>query len=188
MNKKMILNIFRLLIVVGLLSTVTFAWFAMQRRTGPIDIDSGDVQFSFKVDDSITQEFSTSRLTFFDIDSPDEVSYFIPMAIEIKITVYNTSNVDLNYSASQIDIGNGAYACCLFSNERLEAIEDTPTISEFLAQKQSANGAINGITNDIISSKDIYVYLFGVQENDISNNNFLSEKYNFRIRIAVTKN
>lgn len=160
-------------------------------------------------------EYQVSNLAFFDVDNQSETKYFKDMVIVVKLEIENVTNnnltVEINYSAipkyqynnsnttgtiasnifnttlpSGVTSLSTSYCCGFISKNDKDniSIDTKKTIEENITEKKyksSINDEING--NEI---KIYYLYLFGVQEIDSSNNDFLKEKYNFKLTIQST--
>lgn len=194
MNKKKIISFIIVFICVLSISIGSlFAWYTSSKTINEINGNSAGVNFSYLIDDkpvSSVDKYSIENLTFFDVESEKELSYFVDMSNRITITLKNLSSISVNYTVSQGDLElpidfssltniETAYVKCLFSLEEITIGEETKII-DLYGSYESATGSLN-INESVI----IYVYIIGVQMNPDADQSFLDETYNFKINLKT---
>ena len=80
---------------------------------------------------------------------------------------------------------NSAYATCIISKNEIEQLDLDKSVEEYISE----NSFSNSITLENINISDgeqiIYMYVYGVQLNDLADNSFLQETYPFSFTITA---
>lgn len=211
-RKDILLYILAPILLLGVTITIVVAWYTNTHKIGNIDGETSDNVISYTLNDSVvnSKEYSVSNLTFFDIKNDNELKYFLDMAIVVKIDVENVTNNPLSFvmeysyiikylpqstSTSTTNnfqttlvlpstgINSLSTAYCngfIIEDNKLNEIT-SKTFSNFLSTMKQKTA---DITLPAKETKTFYLYLFGVQEVSTSNNDFLSESFNFTLTLT----
>lgn len=195
-KKKIIFYIINISLIVVVLSTTFYAWFTKTKvYEVPIDANSAGIEYSIDATtDGEDAYFSIKNLAFFDINKTNELDYFLPMAYKFIVTLKNTGEVDFVYSIQNGQIqSSGPYVTCIITDTALNDAtisnltdvngDEVITIADILAQSQEVTGTL-GKDSTAVS---YFCYVIGVQPDENSTNEFLSEKYSFMLRFKFTQ-
>lgn len=189
-------------LAVASIGAILFAWYTNTQTTTPVTTITSGIQITYDIKDlnnnTITFE-TTETITFYDADSTDELADFNSSInakdiTAFKITLKNTGDTDVTYSIQNIIADNTSpYVACLFSATELTSATYTsgsfPTcIADLysgtgLGIYNAYSGDLNKYSSGTVDSDTIYIYLFGVQPNDDTDNDFLSETYTFTLKV-----
>lgn len=178
-----------------------YGWYVRVIRTGKIDGSTKNVSINYNFNDgrrnstnSLT--YTIDNLAFFDIGNENETSYFNSMAVDLVITLTNTSTSDMTYSITfstskrngldnEENIVSKSYVACYFKNisdeETVSELQEngtvsgntvtyTETTSTYTAQATSAEYALKAENAGNTDVATIHLYLIGVQEKDSATN------------------
>ncbi len=213
-KKELLMYIIAPILLIGITITIIVAWYTNTHKIGNIEGDTSDNVISYTLNDTNVNvyKYSVSNLTFFDIDNVNETKYFLDMVTVVKLEIENVTNnslyltIDYSYipkyqytntistttSASNIfntTLPSGAsaiskaYCYGFISENKLEKtnIKENDSIENNISSYRSK------IENIKLSGKSqitYYLYLFGVQVIDTSNNDFLKQKFNFTLSLT----
>lgn len=175
-----------------------YGWYVRTIRTGKIDGSTKNVSISYTFNDgrsSLTNSltYTIDNLAFFDIDSTAETSYFNSMAVDLAITLVNTSSSDMTYTITfnttknvLLDSSDNeksiSYVACYFKNNpsttiaalKNESVDGytvtyTDTTRNYTAVSTSADYALEAKNDGNTDEATVHLYLIGVQEIDRAN-------------------
>lgn len=177
-----------------------YGWYVKVIRTGKIDGSTKNVSINYTLDNgrvssTNTLTYTIDNLAFFDIDNEDETSYFNSMAVDLELTLTNTSQSDMTYtitfSTTKRDVLDGednvistSYVACYYKNSPTTTVSSlktngtvsgntvtyTETTTTFTAVATSPDYALkadNATDSDVAT---IHMFLIGVQEVDSATN------------------
>ena len=177
-----------------------YGWYVRVIRTGKIDGSTKNVSINYNFNDGRREStnsltYTIDNLAFFDIGSEDETSYFNSMAVDLVITLTNTSTSDMTYSITfsttktvlnqtENDVSI-SYVACYFKNisteETVSELQEngtvsgntvtyTETTSAYTAVSTSADYALEAKNDGNTDEATVHLYLIGVQEIDSATN------------------
>lgn len=177
-KRKMIISVILLIVSIISLFTITYAWIISRVETPSIDGTTTGVKFTYELKDLDKQNYNIKNIAFFDINREEEKQYFSDLATCVELVICNTGSINMTYSIKQIeDSKEEAYIQCIFSTSKIESITDD--FSTFIDN----NKTLSNQDIEVNSEATIYLYVFGVQPNENSNNSFLDKEYSFSIEI-----
>lgn len=177
-----------------------YGWYVKVIRTGKIDGSTKNVSINYVLDNGRSTStnaltYTIDNLAFFDIDNEDETSYFNSMAVDLEITLTNTSTSDMTYSitfsTTKRDVLDGedniistSYVACYYKNSpttTIAALKTDGTVSgntvsytenstTYTAVSTSADYALKADNASDTDVATIHLYLIGVQEVDSATN------------------
>lgn len=179
LKNKLSISISLLVVFVFSLCFVTYAWIINRVNSPSIDGNTTGVKYVYELKDYQKEDYTIKNIAFFDINRESEKSYFIDMATCVEIVIENTGDINAMLTIKQIKpiISNSCYIQCVFTNQKISSIDSFKSFIQENEQIENEELLIN-------ESKTIYMYVFGVQLDETSNNEFLNQTYNFSIEIV----
>ena len=190
--------------------SISYGWYTNTMLIGKIDAETKNISFSYKLNGSESNiiKYKIDNLTFFDVDSEEELKYLSSMHTVIKIELENFSSDEVSYylkfdseksymydeDSNPISI---AYVSGFFTESEELSIDGKNTIADFLnsdyllvdTYTSIFNSSVNLEVNDGSNSeakKTIYLHLIGVQEIDKATNDFLYDNKGNKIEYQFT--
>ena len=195
--KKIISSTILLILTLISLITATYAWYTkVDKIDTSLDASTGYIvlDYSYETFDVSNSTYSINNVTFFDIDDItkdfSELDYLDTMASLVIINLENKSSCDttltLTFSSDKIvtkdesgTILSSSYIDSVLLKEKLKT---TDHLSNHLSDSDTI---VLNIEKDKTST--IYMYLFGVQEIDSTDIDFLSETHKFSLNFSAVK-
>ncbi len=195
--KKIISSTILLVLTIISLITATYAWYTKVDKIDDfLDLSSGYIVLDYTYDtfDVSNSTYSINNITFFDINNVSsdfsELDYLDHMACLIEIKIENKSSFNttltLTFSSDKIvtkdengTILSSSYIDSVLLKEKLKTTDD---LSNHLSDSDTI---VLDIEKDKTST--IYMYLFGVQEIDSTDIDFLSETHKFSLNFSAVK-
>ncbi len=139
--------------------------------------------------DTSTFNESTSVSNYYTIKSSKmgESKYLTISSVCIRVDVTNANNETVSVTISGNNEENTSqYITCFISEDEVSSsLTNTSVNSYLLANNYSNEFTKNDISHGATAS--FYIYIYGVQENDNSTNDFLSDSYLFEFSIEAVK-
>ena len=195
--KKIISSTILLILTLISLITATYAWYTkVDKIDTSLDASTGYIvlDYSYETFDVSNSTYSINNVTFFDIDDItkdfSELDYLDTMASLVIINLENKSSCDttltLTFSSDKIvtkdesgTILSSSYIDSVLLKEKLKT---TDHLSNHLSDSDTI---VLNIEKDKTST--IYMYLFGVQEIDSTDIDFLSQAHKFSLNFSAVK-
>ncbi len=196
--KKIISSTILLVLTIISLLTATYAWYTkVDRIDNVIDVSSGYVVLDYSYDtfDTTNSTYSINNVAFFDInnvnDNFSELEYLDTMASLVKINLVNKSScntsVTITFTSTKLttldDTNTNTLSSSYIDSILLSnPLESTDKLSNHLSDSKT-------LSVDILKDKTttIYMYIFGVQEIDETDIDFLSKTHNFSLTFTALK-
>lgn len=197
--KKIISSTILLILTLISLITATYAWYTkVDKIDTSLDASTGYIvlDYSYETFDVSNSTYSINNVTFFDIDYNtkdfSELDYLDTMASLVIINLENKSSCDttltLTFSNTKLVTTDEEDEDNILSSSYIDAIilkdeiEEDDSISNHLNDSKTLN---IDIAKDGTST--IYMYLFGVQEIDSTDIDFLSQAHKFSLNFSAVK-
>lgn len=179
LKNKLLISISLLLVSVFSLFFVTYAWIINRVNSPSIDGNTTGVKYVYELKGYQKEDYTIKNVAFFDINRESEKDYFTAMATCVEIVIENTGDINAMFSITQIKPSNNdnCYIQCIFTNQKISSIDSFKLFIKENEQIENEELLIN-------ETKTIYMYVFGVQLDETSNNEFLNQTYNFSIEIV----
>lgn len=197
MKKRFILTAVLSLAAIAVVSIgIVFAWFLARTNTQPIDFSTDGIVFSYKINDDKenVSSYDVTNVVFFDADSTSEGEFFYDMACVVKVEYENVCNakIDINLTFNPLQEETGAHLDALITGEEItkaqtEGLDTVDSIVSALAQEDHTNRTFTLSQLEKGDKGVIYVYLYGVQPVDNSNNDFFADDYGFSLTAVAIK-
>lgn len=196
--KKIISSTILLVLTIISLLTATYAWYTkVDRIDSVIDASSGYIvlDYSYEAFDTTDSTYSIKNVAFFDINNTttdfSELEYLDTMASLVKINLVNKSSCDTSvtiaFTSTKLvtldDTNTNTLSSSYIDSILLSnALESTDKLSNHLSDSKT-------LTVDIEKNKTttIYMYIFGVQEIDETDIDFLSQTHSFSLSFRAVK-
>lgn len=198
MKNKIIICISIFVCLLVLSVGITYAWYISQKRLNVLDPSTNGIIYSYKIDDAevLDDKFNVENVAFFDIDSTIEGKYLTDMAIVVgfEITNVNSTAIKLIFEQDlEEDVDTNPHIACIFSTDgNLDSasgnIEYDGSVEDFALTIDSKIYSSYEVSSIVAGEKIIvYAYIFGVQPDDASSNDFLNNDntYVFNIKISA---
>lgn len=198
MKNKIIICISIFVCLLVLSVGITYAWYIYQKRLDVLDPSTNGIIYSYKIDDAevLDDKFNVENVAFFDIDSTIEGKYLTDMAIVVgfEITNVNSTAIKLIFEQDlEEDVDTNPHIACIFSTDgKLDSasgnIEYDGSVEDFALTIDSKIYSSYEVSSIVAGEKIIvYAYIFGVQPDDASSNDFLNNDntYAFNIKISA---
>lgn len=197
--KKIISSTILLILTLVSLITATYAWYTkVDKIDTSLDASTGYIvlDYSYETFDVSNSTYSINNVAFFDIDDItkdfSELDYLDTMASLVVINVENKSSCDttltFKFSNTKLVTTDEEDEDNILSSSYIDAIiltdeiEENDTLSEHLSDSKTVN---IDIAKDATST--IYMYLYGVQEIDSTDIDFLSQAHEFSLSFSAVK-
>lgn len=179
LKNKLLISFSLLVVSIFSLFFVTYAWIINRVNSPSIDGSTTGIKYVYELKDYQKEDYTIKNIAFFDINRELEKDYFIDMATCVEIVIENTGDINLLFTISQVmtSENNSCYIQCVFTTQKISSIDN---FESFIKENKS-------IENEellIDESKTIYMYVFGIQLDENSSNEFLNDSYNFSIEIV----
>ncbi|MCR5422623.1 MAG: hypothetical protein K6E74_03200 [Bacilli bacterium] len=116
-----------------------------------------------------------------------ESKYLTISAVCIKLDVTNANNESVSVTISADNETNETqYITCFITEEEVSSSSTNTSVNAYLTE----NSYTNEVTKSNIAhgaTASFYIYVYGVQENDSSSNDFLDDTYSFEFSIEAVK-
>ena len=197
--KKIISSTILLILTLISLITATYAWYTkVDKIDTSLDASTGYIvlDYSYETFDVSNSTYSINNVTFFDIDDItkdfSELDYLDTMASLVIINIENKSSCDttltLTFSSDKIVTKDEEDEDNILSSSYIDSVllkEKLKTTDHLSNHLSDSNTIVLDIEKDKTST--IYMYLFGVQEIDSTDIDFLSQKHEFSLSFKAAK-
>ena len=197
--KKIISSTILLILTLISLITATYAWYTkVDKIDTSLDASTGYIvlDYSYETFDVSNSTYSINNVTFFDINDItndfSELDYLDTMASLVIINLENKSSCDttltLTFSNTKLvttdeededNILSSSYIDSVLLKEKLKT---TDHLSNHLSDSDTI---VLNIEKDKTST--IYMYIYGVQEIDSTDIDFLSQAHKFSLNFSAVK-
>lgn len=176
---------------------ITYAWIAPNNQAKGIDGHTDGIIFEYELSNygSFVEEFDVTNLVFFDTNGHNddqeeasfELEYFLDSAIAVELVITNTCKYDIELTVSQGVIDeNNPYVKCIFSESKITSVDSYTSIQDIIDSNSDIQQRINtqNLTGTF-NSITIYMYIIGIQPNDLATDEFLDDTYNLEIKMKA---
>lgn len=187
MKKKIFISIASVVFLLAIGISSVYAWYVNQQRVDVLNPSTNGIVFSYTLNDeeSLTDTFDIKDVAFFDVDSEYEGKYFTDMAVIAVFEVTNKSSraINIDFSYTLPNDAENPYIACVFSDiATLDSSESTGSVEDYLLD----NNILQSKTIENVDKNEtvtVYAYIYGIQPNDASNNDFLDDEYGITFKI-----
>lgn len=197
--KRIITSLIFVLVTAVTLITTTLAWYTkIDKIENEIDASSGHIVLNHTYDNFTKTEenYSISNVAFFDIHNEEsefsELDYLDTMACKVSINIENKSSTDttvkVSFASTKLIISaeeesnttlSSSYIdCILLENE----LEENDSLKNHLSDDKALTFDLK-----LNETKTIYLYLYGVEELDDTDEDFLSKTHSFSLSFETVK-
>ncbi len=197
--KRIITSLIFVLVTAVTLITTTLAWYTkIDKIESEIDASSGHIVINHTYDNFTKTEetYSISNVAFFDIHNEEsefsELDYLDIMACKVSINIENKSSTDttvkVSFASTKLIISAEDKSNTTLSSSYIDCI----LLENELGKNDSLKNHLSddkALTFDLTlnETKTIYLYLYGVEELDDTDEDFLSKTHSFSLSFEAVK-
>ena len=166
-NSNLIMSIITSCTLVILLITLVFAWYTSKQQIGEIDATTKNVAVEYKFDDSTNKNvmnYNVKNLSFFDVDSTQELKYIKTMAVKMEINLKNNSSNEISYKVifnstkteteRNSTVVSRAYIDCVYYDLNDSLLLSRTTTIQGIKGLTDAGVTYSTVNNNVTATKD----------------------------------